>query len=357
LETSIQHTDRLTLAACYGRLESYDKLMNKMTNQSKEIIMTGYQTLRGKNKEVITALIDGNAHVADSDHPYFEKIREHLINDEPERAVKLFDIGTAITDKFKRLSERWSVRDGKILFDNEEVHTVLSEQILAFVNEGVENWKPLVLFGEKLESNPRVESRAALYAWLSKGKFTITAEGDVIGYKGVSMADGKPMSTKSGKAFVDGVEVNGLVEYQPGSIVEMPRGEVSYDASASCAVGLHVGTYSFASTFVSGGKTLAVLVNPRDVVSVPTHENDKMRVCRLKVLDYVDKPYTDAFVDINPNTVKADARVFDADGYDQDGFDEKGFNDEGLDKDGFDMHGWNEAGYSRSDYDENGDLI
>ena len=63
----------------------------------------------------------------------------------------------------------------------------------------------------------------------------------------------------------------------------MPRGDVEHDPGVGCHVGLHAGTWDYASSFAQGA-VLTVEINPRDVVSVPTDcQDQKMRVCRYTV--------------------------------------------------------------------------
>jgi hypothetical protein len=52
-----------------------------------------------------------------------------------------------------------------------------------------------------------------------------------------------------------------------------------------------VGTYDYAKRYANGA-LLKVHVNPRDVVSVPTGEGEKVRVCRYVVEDIIDAPET-----------------------------------------------------------------
>jgi len=71
-------------------------------------------------------------------------------------------------------------------------------------------------------------------------------------------------------------------QYMPGKIIEMPREQVCADRHQACAAGIHVGTLSYAKGF----STIVILlkVNPRDAVSVPIHETQKLRVCRCEVV-------------------------------------------------------------------------
>lgn len=145
---------------------------------------------------------------------------------------------------------------------------------------------PLGAFLRRLERNPSQASRSQLFGWLKAGGFTVTTDGYIVGYKSVRV-DGR--SAHAGRepvtvAYQDGTveTVNGHVPYPVGATVSMDRDLVDDDRDSACSVGLHVGTYGYAETF--SDDMLVVLVDPADVVSVPTDAHwQKMRVCRLFV--------------------------------------------------------------------------
>jgi hypothetical protein len=132
----------------------------------------------------------------------------------------------------------------------------------------------------------------------------------IVGYKGVKkqQAPTDPdlgytnevneyLSIFTGNAIVDGERVSGHVPNKIGSLVEMPRNEVTFDPAVGCSYGLHVGTWDYANNFGRGG-VLEVHVNPRDVVSVPTDSSwAKMRVCRYRVVGVTEVPYQSALAD------------------------------------------------------------
>jgi len=141
-------------------------------------------------------------------------------------------------------------------------------------------------FLSRLKKNPSAASRSQLFTWLKAEGFTLTASGLIIGYKGVSN-DFKSISSGEEPVTVtqaDGTSVvhTGNIPYPIGATVTIPRELVDDNRDASCSVGLHVGTFRYASTF--GERTLLVLVDPADVVSVPRYSSgDKMRVSRFVV--------------------------------------------------------------------------
>jgi hypothetical protein len=234
----------------------------------------------GTGVESITILFNGEVFVADNmSHPNYERIVAAARAGD-EDIVNILDIGRDIGRQFNRLSERVTVVDDDLLFDGSPAQPGLSLAILRLYRAG-EDFMPLVRFLERVEQNPSEHSRSQLWEWLNRHQFTITDEGNFIAYKGVN-ADST--SINSGKAIVDDVEVSGNIPNHPGSVVEMPRDEVTSNPALGCSYGLHAGTYDYAESFARG-LILTVEINPRDVVSVPTDcDHQKLRVCRYKVL-------------------------------------------------------------------------
>src|SRR5690606_6818039 len=132
---------------------------------------------------------------------------------------------------------------------------------------------------------PDKRSREQLFTWLQSHEFTITEEGDILGYKGVRLTHDENgfTSISTGTAYVDGKMHTGAIPNPIGAVVSMPRAQVQNDPNVACHVGLHVGDWSYASGFAQGA-VLEVHVNPRDVVSIPHDSSQrKMRCCKYKV--------------------------------------------------------------------------
>jgi hypothetical protein len=230
--------------------------------------------------------------VADNKHPHFEAILSRLVAGDTS-VFELFDVGTGIIKKFGQVTERVSFNGSEILFDGEPIHSTLTAQLQRALDAGLDDYKPLALFWEKLESNPNAHSRQQAYDFLAAHDFKITPEGDVIGYKGYYRND-KGASTAYRSSHASQVAgkasawINGLplpervvVNQSLGDVVTLPRNEVVHDPSQYCNRGLHVGTFDYASSY--GNVTVEVHFNPRDLVSVPNDaRGEKIRVCRYK---------------------------------------------------------------------------
>lgn len=225
-------------------------------------------------------------------------------NTDIETLHDLFDVGDAIGRRFQKVSDRVSINGSKMFLDLEPVDDVITDVVVKYHLEGNDDYKPLVLFMEKVAVNPNEHSKKNLYRWLAKHRFMIAPDGDIIAYKGVNRKGDHFESSNAGTAAVNGE----LYEAQripniPGAIVEMPRSAVQHNPSIGCHTGLHVGNWRYASGFAS--HTIRVKVNPRDVVSVPTDSSDeKMRVCRYQVMEQVHSEDTSMFFAVLPSKTR-----------------------------------------------------
>ena len=227
-------------------------------------------------------------------HENFQDILDGL--QRQEDVYDLFDPQTALNRKFEQVTDRVSLKGGRVYFDLVPVEDVVADHIIRSLNEdsGFDP-EPHAKFMERLAANPNEHSREHLFKWLKAENFTINADGKIVGYKGVNMGNpGEYKSTRSGPGvYVDGAPVKGYVPNQPGSVIQMPRDMVTFDPDQTCSAGLHVGTWGYAKGFAQA--VLEVEVDPADVVSVPSDSGgQKMRVWRYKVIDVVDAPHQSA---------------------------------------------------------------
>lgn len=228
----------------------------------------------------VSAVINGTLRVANGDHPNFDAIVTGLVAGED--VSDLFDASEAVSERFRALSDRVSVRSGVIYLDGEPQDNTLTSQVVRFLRAG-EDFGPLVKFYDKVQTNPNEHSREQLFDWLRDRDFSITRDGDFIAYKGLTSDLG---SIHRGPGIVDGVQMNGSLPNNPGSVIEVARGYVASDSGVGCSTGLHAGTWDYASSF--GQRVVEVRINPRDVVSVPTDcSAQKLRTCRYTVIQEV----------------------------------------------------------------------
>jgi hypothetical protein len=274
-----------------------------------------YSTVTDDDVTYVTFIGPNGPQVTDSNHPNFDAIMHELevsrdgLPVDPQEVADLFNVEHAIDKRFRRLSERVSAKNGQIYLDNDPLNNAVADQALRFLTEGVENWEPLIKFFENVAANPDRHSRDNMADWLASEEFTITEDGLIVGYRYVTDdGDGDYYAGHQGYAIVDGVEIQGRIPNPVGAIVEMPRSLVNHDPSQGCSSGLHVGNWRYSGNGYR--TTLMVLVNPRDVVSVPTDAGgSKMRVCRFEVVGPVTEKFAEPVV-----TLEAPESASEADG-------------------------------------------
>jgi len=247
-------------------------------------------------------------YVANQDHVNWAAIVAGATADD-EAIVRLFDPGVTAAKRFERLTDRVSIANGKVYFDGDHVDNVITDQILRFL-EADEDFMPLVNFMDKLYQNPEADSRENLYRWIrARESIVITPDGDFIAYKGLYAETDENgtfyKSCHAGTAMVNGVVFeNQQIPQRIGDTVEMPRSEVEFNPAVGCSTGLHAGTFDYSATY--GNAKVRVAINPRDVVSVPSYEEQKIRVCRYVVIDVADSQ-----IDTEPVYVVQDVTPYD----------------------------------------------
>lgn len=251
-----------------------------------------------------------------------------LTTDDEDVREKAFDAISAMHDISRRVATAlehiasettgtFAVSRSGVLYEGSLLPREISDHILRILSEagqdskGFESWGAFAKFVENLYTNVDEDIRLQLFSWLASmsrisGGFTLTKNGHIIGYKGVTLRDGVPVSQRSGHAMVlstdpeSGEEVlsdykNQQIPNVVGTDVLMPRNEVQNDPSIGCSAGLHVATIEYARGFASG-VLLTVKVNPKDIVSVPTEcDAQKMRVSRYSVLSAVEERIESTF--------------------------------------------------------------
>lgn len=230
-----------------------------------------------------------------SSHPNFSKVLEICLGQQAKGVdeaidASLFDTQEAINEAFRSLSERVTARGGKLYFDGDAIDDSLANHILrALADDDVDEYEPWVNFLESLYVNPDNYIRNNLFEWLRAEDFTITKNGDIVGYKYVySDEEHGYVSGHAGTAYVDGVVFEDQKIPNPvGAVITMPRSEVDSNENMGCSVGLHIGTYDFASGY--GDALLEIHFKARDVVSVPRHASyHKVRASRYVVVGPIE---------------------------------------------------------------------
>jgi hypothetical protein len=197
-------------------------------------------------------------------------ILEALPTATADELLEIVDIEKAVSTFSDGLVE---IKNGKVLYEGEEVHGSISKRILEFMSKGLPFY-PLVNFLHSLMENPSMQSQKELYDFLEHEHLPITEDGCFLAYKAVR------------SDFKD--KYRGVFDNRVGKVCKMTRAKVDDDRSRGCSDGLHAGALNYVAGYgslESGDKIVIVKINPKDVVSVPTDCNcEKLRTCQYEVV-------------------------------------------------------------------------
>lgn len=257
-----------------------------------------------KGKSLAIFFDNGDSETIPESHVSFKAILEHWLSGTvvDEEIRELVDVLNTVARKMASLSERVSVDGKDVYFDGDPLRGELMDVIKSLFEQGrALDFKPLVNFLEKAKTNPSLKSVDDLYRWIKNGDLVIDPDGDIIAYKAVEInSEGVSVSIHSGKAFVNGEEVEGQIPNVPGTVISMARSEVDDNQGVACSTGLHAGTHKYTQWFGgsgNGNRTILVKINPRDVVSVPNDSSaQKLRVSRYVVLSEIVEKRLDTHV-------------------------------------------------------------
>lgn len=248
--------------------------------------MIDYICMKTPNGSSLTAYVGGELRTLTHQHPNFAEALQMLRDQDPggdpidvghlvdlieERATA--GVGRALRNLTSDVT--YNEDTGELFFKDEPIHGTIREHIVARLTEGSSDWEPLAKFLQKLGDNPSYNSRKQLYDWLTNTGVTITSEGDIIAYKGLT-ADG--YSHHSGGAFVDGTWVDGQVPNELGTVISLDRSKIDDNPANYCSYGLHAGSWDYAQRYNSG-RIATVFINPADFVSVPVDAGGQK--CRI----------------------------------------------------------------------------
>lgn len=218
----------------------------------------------------LTVVLNNKSYQILPDHINYRMILEKLPTATEEELLEVIDIEKAVSSFSDGLVE---IKNGKVMYEGEEVHGSISKRILEFMSKGLP-FQPLVTFLNNLMENPSMQSQKELYDFLEHEHLPITEDGHFLAYKAVR------------SDFKD--KYRGVFDNSVGQVVKMTRSKVDDDRSRGCSNGLHAGALNYVAGYgsvESGDRIVIVKINPRDVVSVPNECNcEKLRTCQYEVV-------------------------------------------------------------------------
>lgn len=218
----------------------------------------------------------------ETDRFLYEKFKDLLNQNDNEVLVREFlDVKSRIETYTNKTFE---VKDKRLYLkgDDKPLPENITKRLLELETAG-EDFMPLIRFWKKLKQNPSQASIDQLYGFMVHNNIGLDESGNIVVEKGVKQKAGAPVGE-----LVDCH--TGLVDNSIGMEVSMKWEDVDDNPDQTCSHGLHVGAPDYVRQFYNNNIIIKCLVNPKDVVSIPTdYNNTKMRVCRYVVAGYSDK--------------------------------------------------------------------
>lgn len=241
-----------------------------------------------RNAGSITIYVGVKPYTIEKSHTNYEMVMQKLKDKDYNDLEKLLDIPLAISIAS---NGKVIVENGAVFYNGEEIHNILVDRILEFMNKDFP-FEPLVLFLENLLQNPNKETINELYLFLENGHNPITDDGCFLAYKKVDN------DLRSYHISPDGTYIQHVV----GQPIEMNRDDVNTNRNQTCSEGLHFCSLSYLPKYhCSEGKVIILKINPKDVCSIPSdYNNTKGRACCYEVVaeyDSTDCESTEAFED------------------------------------------------------------
>jgi len=240
-------------------------------------------------------------------NPNWTKILAALKNQDQEKLVNLMSVKNTVE---AYTESNVVIEDGNVFFKGRQLHGLDVDRLLEFARNGIP-FLPLARFLEKKVNNPSFRSINEMYKFLEHREMTITPQGTVIGYKGVSDNYYSIMGNTATIMVSGETDSGGHILNTVGADIRCDRSCVCDDYRQGCSPGLHIGSLSYAKGW--GTRVMIVEFDPADVVSVPDDcECQKLRACAYKVIgEYKGEAIqqTDIKNEVNPPEWENDPEV------------------------------------------------
>jgi hypothetical protein len=227
----------------------------------------------------VTAAVGGQAYNFGKAHPNYNKLINHLKNNNVEHFEACYDIVSHVN----AYCEGYVNCDhGSLSWDGIKMPDMFTNTIVDMVKQGFP-FEPMLNFLDNMSQNPSDHAIVELFDFMENKHMPITMDGCFLAYKAVR-SDYKDI-------------YSGTFNNNVGDVCSVPRNKVDNNRDNGCGHGLHVGAIDYAKSYGGidldndgddndGGNRLMICkVNPRDVVSVPSdHKFQKLRCCRYEVV-------------------------------------------------------------------------
>ena len=199
-------------------------------------------------------------------------IRDDMILNNAEfKLIESLKYNESIVEVIEITKSDFKLKNNKAYYKGIELSIDLFNVLkAAFEKQNDKNNKTIINFVNLLMQNPDKDVIRQIYPFLMHNDIKICNNGYLLTYKSIR------------KDFTD--HYTGTYDNSVGKYVKMDRDKVDSNRNKTCSHGLHVGSLSYIDQIYSNNIIVSCIVNPMNIVSIPTDYNGaKMRVCEYKV--------------------------------------------------------------------------
>lgn len=237
----------------------------------------------------VTLFINGQLSAVPTDHANYSKILDALNRKAYDEVLALSDVRSTVR-KFLSTDPDFALVNDLVTFKGNPYSAAITDKVLSMIDAGA-SAEPIFNFLRKVEQNPSATARAELLLFCVANGFLIDTDGNIVAYKSVQ---GSYLDIHSGRVFykpaslmTDAEKAKYALPQTAGNVtmqivngelqVSMPRNAVDDNRDRTCSYGLHFASHEYASTWAGRGShhLLVLLVNPADVVSIPSDYNNQ----------------------------------------------------------------------------------
>lgn len=253
------------------RKVSESRLDEKESESVDDIVI---ESFTGDKTGISLLLSNGETKSVSGDDEKYHELKSSLLNDDFETALSIV---SKIYEVFSWSNGDFNISGNSLTYKGNPVNSEISRVILKCIERN-DDFEHVVKFYQHLMNNHSYRSVNQLYSFIAHNDIKINDDGMIEAWKFIRR-DWTDWRT-------------GKISNRVGEEPFMLRNEVDDNPNETCSYGFHVCAAKYIKEFDRCGEVrfVKVLVNPADVVSVPTDYNGaKMRVFRYKVIKEVNR--------------------------------------------------------------------
>lgn len=250
-------------------------IADEETEQALEELIEEEPTQYIITGDSVTITSGGNTETITFDHTNFERVRDLTIAGKYTEALSLMNVSVGITNWGSGLLQ---IDNGEVSYGSMKLTGKLVDRIIGMMADGDEAFERFAKFLNLTQEQESFKTRERLMDFAAHDKLNLNEDGYVVAFKNVR----SDYMDKHSNTFRN----------QVGDSPSMPRSMVDDDHNNTCSNGLHVCSPTYLKGFWgTSGKTMRVVVDPRDFVGIPyDYQDSKARVCKYTVVeDVTDK--------------------------------------------------------------------